>query len=227
MTADQYESLLNVDVTTPTISVNDLADKTPRTLAYGYTIDRETVHTYLGHDGLIHKFIYDMKTKVVYHEAKEEFEVSDFHPGKRTYPERTDFEFAKLVMKRGGSLCFTTYTEGIEDSVFYGSLHDLYTKYSEFGKLISELMFGSAYLNIEVRKAIDFLSKLHDCLTKGMKESTDQSHLFNGETKSAAIHLMMLKNEISEIELNEKSLLKKDLLFRTIDIAIGYLSKDR
>lgn len=209
ITPEQHQYLNRSDLAT--LSVSDLTDKTPRTLAYGYSINRNRVHTYLGDDGLIHLFEYDNNASVVVnHIAEETFSVSDFHPGKRTFPERTDYEFAMLVHSRGGDLCFTNYTEDVPEAIFYGAQHSVFIKYTDLGALSLRLTMGSAYYDPSFRNAVLALNACLDCL------KMDKSLPFTcHQTKDISVvfdldYLKRLQIELPLMELNEKASPKRE-----------------
>lgn len=107
------------------ISVDDLINKTDRTLLYGYTCNRDTWHVYLK-DGQIVTLVYgwsyeNESSEFKYHVKGQMNEKScvysyniieienniDFIPDKRIYPNACDFEFCKLILDAGGHLPFT------------------------------------------------------------------------------------------------------------------------
>lgn len=219
MTAEQYESLRNIEIIEPSISVSDLTDKTPRTLALGYDCDRNSVHTYLGEDGLIHKFIY--RDDVLFHEAKESFPVDEFHPGKRTVPNKTDFEFASLVVKRGGNLCFTTYTPDTPDCAFHGALHNLFEKYVPLSNEIQTIFRGSAYCDREFSRYITVLFACYSHLICAQRLPIILD--FTKDDKKT-YHLEDLKSmliNVHSLEMNEESLARKDGFIRGLTEAIS------
>lgn len=103
------------------VRASDLQDATPRTLAYGYTCDRETFHVYLSADG-IHKVIYvDDKPRMHKHEGAGLL-LTECVPDKRLYPETCDFEFCDLLMSRGVRPPFTTWNDLRAPQLYYGKL---------------------------------------------------------------------------------------------------------
>lgn len=108
MNQEQFDQLAK-PVTPRLVSVDDLVDKTPRTLIYGYYSDGVTHHVYLDEDGQLHRLLYrptsqqeagPRKFFIISHDSGPSAGVScntDFVPGKRTYPESCDFEFCRLL----------------------------------------------------------------------------------------------------------------------------------
>ncbi|WP_010499997.1 hypothetical protein [Paenibacillus elgii] len=118
MNKEQFQKLTDIEEIKKVIAVDDLTNKTGRTLLYGYTCERETWHVYLKY-GEIVKVIYG------YDKEPKKFEVTDnrdFVPDKRLYPERCDYEFCKLLIEKGIGLPFTAWTEGIEEEQYYGKI---------------------------------------------------------------------------------------------------------
>lgn len=115
------------------ISVDDLFDKSNRTLLYGYTCERDTWHVYLK-DGVITTLLYskyndndDFENEHVIDGETYKYVVvdvganSDYVPDKRIYPNACDFEFCKLILENGGHLPFTgVAVDGVETKQYYG-----------------------------------------------------------------------------------------------------------
>lgn len=130
MNVEEYATLIATTPVDPTIKVADLTGG-DRTLLYGYDIDRDTWHIYLK-DGMIHRHIYSLRSysevyghpviRTIMHDMQESWTVVDLIPNKRAFPERTDYEFARIVKERGGDISFTTYDDDIEPEQFYGSV---------------------------------------------------------------------------------------------------------
>jgi hypothetical protein len=118
MTLEQMQSLAETD-TTPSFSVDELKDKSNRTLMYGYTFERNTVHVYLM-DGLLHYYVYDSgEAQLNYFQTLSLKDVSSIVPNKRLYPETCDFEFCQLLRSKGAVMSFTTWTPR-EPQTFHG-----------------------------------------------------------------------------------------------------------
>lgn len=118
MRLEQYEALIKV-LAKKTVSSNDLADLTPRTLVYGYDVDRSTRHVYIDEQGLIHAVVYDYD-KLLKSHAFGAVPMEACRPSKRAYPEKTDYEFAKLLAAADTELCFTTFDDSVAVKDFYG-----------------------------------------------------------------------------------------------------------
>jgi len=92
----------------------DFADQTPRTLAYGYTCERDSFHVYI-QDGAINKVVYRFAEPAsVLIEHKHEREgllLTECVPDKRLYPELCDFAFCALLKARGVEMSFTTWKD--------------------------------------------------------------------------------------------------------------------
>lgn len=121
MDAKEYELFRSLSVEAPTLSVDDLVDKSDRTLVYGYFSDRTTFHLYLK-DGRIHRICYrgsssakDYCTYVKY----DKILLDMCYPSKRVYPAMSDFEFCSMLKVRGVWPSYTTFTE-VEEKRFYG-----------------------------------------------------------------------------------------------------------
>lgn len=103
------------------VTARDLADRTPRTLAFGYTCERDTFHVYLAEDG-IHKVVYrygQPSVLLMHKHEREGLLPSECVPDKRLYPETCDFAFCVLLKTRGVQLPFTNYKVR-EKRNFYG-----------------------------------------------------------------------------------------------------------
>lgn len=124
MTRDQYEALLEAE-RDDLICATDLEQPSKdRTLLYGYTCSRDTFHVYLK-DSMIHVVVYktaklEGKDEVVsMREIKPKYN-TDYIPDKRLCPNRCDFNFCKMLVARAFSLPFTSWTDEVEEKVFYG-----------------------------------------------------------------------------------------------------------
>lgn len=98
------------------LSVDDLVNKNPRTLIYGYTCTRDTFHVYL-EGSRIHIVVYNSTTEVSEKIAENNY---DFIPDKRVYPEKCDYEFCGLLRKKDINIPFTTWNDLEEEKQFYG-----------------------------------------------------------------------------------------------------------
>ena len=137
MTPEQYATLSQVE-REPVFCLNLLQDKTPRTLLYGYTLDRETWHVYLDDAGVIHRVVYHPDL-MLSHQAGGFKENAELIPSKRLYPEHCDYEACVLLAKAGVSLPFTTLSEHISEKPFHGKtaeeMHDVRTIKFDFYEL--------------------------------------------------------------------------------------------
>ena len=100
-----------------------LADRTPRTLVYGYTVDRDTFHLYLDEEGSLVRHRYrpeygpnfdtdptDRRILTVILNRSKSMRVDWLYPNKRVYPERCDLEFCTIMRERFGiNAPFTNY----------------------------------------------------------------------------------------------------------------------
>lgn len=103
------------------ININDLKDKTPRTLLYGYTADRDTWHVYINeHSDEIMTVVYQGKGRDMSLLRIEEN--CAYIPNKRLYPSCCDFEFCKLLKREGLFLPFTTWTDRAPEK-YYGETY--------------------------------------------------------------------------------------------------------
>jgi hypothetical protein len=122
MSPEQYKQLTTSLLGRDVISIADLVDRTPRTLIYGYTLDRASFHVYLGDDAQIHVLTYNegfavegstvVPFMVLHHSAGPSGGVerdSEYLPCKRVYGHLSDYEFCALLMRRGESPSFTTF----------------------------------------------------------------------------------------------------------------------
>lgn len=120
MNEQQYKQFNTEEVQRNTVCLDDLDDKTPRTLLFGYDVTRATFHVYIDpSDGLIHVLKYtstgtgaEQKFLVISHTSGQSGGVArneQFVPDKRLYPESCDLEFCRLLRRYGVSLPFTTF----------------------------------------------------------------------------------------------------------------------
>lgn len=120
MNEQQYEQFNNEAVRVQTVGIDDLDDRTPRTLLFGYDISRATHHAYIDPVDLqIHVLKYvttgpvgSETVLVLSHTHGLSGGVSrndQFVPDKRLYPESCDLDFCRLLRKHDVSLPFTTF----------------------------------------------------------------------------------------------------------------------
>lgn len=127
MTPEQYKELEAKYIHPKVLSINDLENKTNRTLMYGYNCDRTTYHVYL-----YEKEIYIVNYEETYN-SKPVISLpleddSCFIPSKRTYIGESDFEFSKLLIQRGYTIAFT-YSEGDSIPTYHGRLLPNHSSY--------------------------------------------------------------------------------------------------
>lgn len=105
-------------------SASSLTSKSDRTLAYGYTIERETFHVYLM-NGIIHRVIYNSDKELLAHRSGRSLPVKLLVPNKRLYPETCDLNFCELIHPYfEDGLPLTTYNSNrpVSEDGFYGDL---------------------------------------------------------------------------------------------------------
>lgn len=124
LNADDVSALTHIAAPLPVIEADELVDRTPRTLIYGYTTDRNTFHIWFDH-GMIHKAIYHIPAHaspvLISFVAGFSIVAATAVPDKRIYPERCDLEFCTLIRDRGVRLPFTRYTPPTDPGPFYGA----------------------------------------------------------------------------------------------------------
>lgn len=120
----QFKALSSILPFKPVISIDDLQDRFPRTLLFGYTYDRQSHHVYIK-DYAIHVAVYGGidNTKPKFVDVSRD---QDYAPNKRVYPARSDFEFCALLIRRGIEIIFTDFVEEeknrLVDGNYYGKL---------------------------------------------------------------------------------------------------------
>lgn len=133
MDRNEYEiyraSVDGADEHVPHLSM-DMVPAHPRTLTYGYTIERDTVHVYI-HDGEIHYLRTNSARGVLDHQHGASLPAPLLKPSKRAMPEHTDLDFAIAMADLQVPLTFTTYAERRYDPFECGRADNLddYTKY--------------------------------------------------------------------------------------------------
>ena len=105
MNQQEYNALQSVQ--NSIISVDNLVNKTPRTLLYGYTLERDTWHVYLNSEGVIKTVKYGYGDDAPLQEINIKWN-DEYIPSKRLYAERCDFEFCSILKQKNISLNFTT-----------------------------------------------------------------------------------------------------------------------
>lgn len=93
------------------LTVDSLTDKSPRTLLYGYTTDRNTWHVYLNEYGKIVRLETSDSGLILFESDEPPSSNRDYIPSKRLYGESCDFEFCRLLKGLDVALPFTTFDE--------------------------------------------------------------------------------------------------------------------
>lgn len=129
MTPEQlavYQAATSNDTT---LSIRNVGT-TERTLAFGYTCNRDTWHAYV-QGGELHVLTYPYRGAPTAHLHGESMEVEALRPDKRVYPDTVDSLFARLMFDCGaelpliGNFDFTTpdVTRRMEMGPFKGYIH--------------------------------------------------------------------------------------------------------
>lgn len=118
LTREEFELVRNIEPISYKLTIEDLEDKSDRTLLYGYTSDRYTWHVYV-RDYEIVTIVYGFGELVEVIDIEED---KHYVPNKRLYAECCDFEFCSLLAERGVYLPFTTFNDDWEYAQYYGSL---------------------------------------------------------------------------------------------------------
>lgn len=123
MTPSEFSKYLNARAGDASVfGLANLLDHTPRTLIFGYNMERDTFHVYIGHDGLIHVLLYRPLGSIsegptfliLGHSSGPAGGLKDnqgYVPNKRAYPESCDFEFCEVLKRFDVGICFTNFTE--------------------------------------------------------------------------------------------------------------------
>lgn len=120
MTEEQLSMLNKVELISNLVTIDDLYDKSDRTLLYGYDCERITYHTYIK-DGEICNVFYGgyMNAPLTPYVAVTS---EDYIPDKRLYPECCDYEFCSILTSRKIYLPFTTYDSKRDKKKYYGEV---------------------------------------------------------------------------------------------------------
>lgn len=138
MTQEDVDAIMAIEYEEPVISADELTDKTPRTLLFGYNANTgdergtPTFHIYLCEKGLINKVVYFNQSKeVVSKFTAPSIDVEKSRPTGSAYPEACDPEFCKLLAKRHSSgLRFHSLNKSRQPAHFYGMTEDELFEYS-------------------------------------------------------------------------------------------------
>jgi hypothetical protein len=87
-----------------------LANQTPRTLLWGYDLERNSWHVYLDEFGIINRVHYAYLNHLI--SFVQEHQVSEnkgYAPTKRLYPEACDYEFSKMLLESNTYMPWTTF----------------------------------------------------------------------------------------------------------------------
>lgn len=95
MNREELEEVNALASAPPMALADSLRPEVDRTLMYGYTCDRDTVHVYM-HNGMIHILYYNSSGKVA-HRSAPQFGLELLVPEKRAYPENADPALAKML----------------------------------------------------------------------------------------------------------------------------------
>ena len=109
MKAEQLTEVRAIKAAKPSISIDDLTDKSDRTLIYGYDVDRVTIHVYIENERISY-YRYSRSGEFMDFRNDERWHDPEYLvPNKRAYPEATDFEFATILARIGHPITFTTW----------------------------------------------------------------------------------------------------------------------
>lgn len=139
MNVEKFETLVDLQLrkSYPMLDLDEMHDKSDRTLLYGVTIDCHCWHVYMK-NGTIWVVSYQFVGGEHTHKLINDFALIDrgradvVIPNKRLNPERCDFDFCKLLISKGLVLPFTAYDDKAE-SVFRGKKFVGKTR-EDFGK---------------------------------------------------------------------------------------------
>jgi len=141
--------------------IDDLKNREPRTLIYGYDGGRNDFHVYIGTDGLIHVMRYTLRARnsedglIFTHFAGESGgrkAPDGFVPAKRAYPESCDAEFCELLFSFGVKIPFTGFTEGADErrrEKNGGFAGPVFTEALMGVNLVDELQYDPAYPDVQ------------------------------------------------------------------------------
>ena len=115
LTKNEYEKIVNSEDKIAGITVDMFTDKRDRTLMYGYTFDRQTVHAYI-QDGEIVFLVYDINKKPI-RVYKNHIPCSAISGIKRAYPYAYDKEFLLMVIAFDCHPSDTAYNERVANRV--------------------------------------------------------------------------------------------------------------
>lgn len=118
MDKSQFDRLAEKEEET-TIRPGELKDQSDRLLVDGYDTDRQTYQLYLEDGQFVLRFYgyedIDLAPVAWRTVDGEAVEVTRLYPNKRIYPETTDFEFVRLLLRRGGTPSLTPWDQARYD----------------------------------------------------------------------------------------------------------------
>lgn len=123
MLKEEFDRLAKAGPAPRRLTGADLANRTPRTLLYGYTCDNETVHVYLDETAVLHRVVYHHSgepVKLVDHQTEDELVLAEYAPNKRLYPEACDLEFCELLHRQGAYLPLGTFNTSRPPALWHG-----------------------------------------------------------------------------------------------------------
>jgi len=122
MNKKEFESLKETWQTKSMLGIDDLNDRSDRTLLWGYTCDRDRWHVYIK-NGEIHTVMYDYPDKLIIHRVCCNSNApEDWVPNKRLYPEACDYEFCTLLKRYGIHLSFTIWNDDRKHKQYHGKI---------------------------------------------------------------------------------------------------------
>ena len=124
MTKNDFDALRIVPVSPAAVTSEMLADKTPRTLLYGYTYARDTLHVYLDKKATIVQLMYSEpgpQPKLLEHRDGAVGEAC-LAQAKRWYPQYCDYAFCRLLKAQNFHVVFTTWEDPKRTTAYVGRL---------------------------------------------------------------------------------------------------------
>jgi len=117
-----FLTLADIKIPEVLLSVEDLNDRSDRTLLYGKTFDGNIYHVYL-EDGKIHAINYNDREEQPKLYIVNIANNQDYIPKEMFLsPEKSDFEFCKLLKERGIGLPVSSWKEIAEKQICYGKV---------------------------------------------------------------------------------------------------------
>lgn len=123
MTEQEFNSFTGLVIPSAPRGV-DLQDHRPRTLIYGYTLERHSFHLYLDDECRLQRVIYDHHDVLLEACSENSLAWHDCRPDKRAYPESCDLEFCRTLELAGYLMPFTKFdpdrARKLQDAPFHG-----------------------------------------------------------------------------------------------------------